>query len=237
MRDILVLTLSLVGLAIWVEVSHAHPRELPLAAGDGALLVRALMAGTVPTAWFTGLAVLLAVVLAASARAHLGGERRRELSSRPDPDARAPGAWLPPQPAASCEMPGHILDALENAEQNLSQIRTWLEDADPPARQAGPPASAPPPEKPEAAPSANEVFLQRVHAVIARRLGDESFSVHGLAREVGVDRSHLYRRLSTLIDQSPSGLIRTRRLEHAAQPDALICLVDVDGVIRGRIRR
>jgi len=41
--------------------------------------------------------------------------------------------------------------------------------------------------------------------------------VDDLAEAVGISRAHLYRRLQELLDESPSSLIRSIRLERAAQ--------------------
>ena len=66
-------------------------------------------------------------------------------------------------------------------------------------------------------PSTDAAFLEHVRLVIEARLGSEDFSVEALADEVGLSRVHLYRRLRALIDRSPSELIRSIRLERAAQ--------------------
>lgn len=64
---------------------------------------------------------------------------------------------------------------------------------------------------------ADEQFLERVRAAIEESLGDETFSVQRLADEVCQSRGHLHRRLTALLDESPSALIRRMRLERAAQ--------------------
>lgn len=65
--------------------------------------------------------------------------------------------------------------------------------------------------------SADTAYLERVRSVIEEHLGDEEFGVAQLAREVGQDRSHLYRRVRTLLDETPTDLIRRLRLERASQ--------------------
>ena len=65
--------------------------------------------------------------------------------------------------------------------------------------------------------SADEAFLEQVHTCIEAHIGDESFSVEMLASEVGMDRSSLYRRMQSLLGQSPNDVIWTLRLERAAQ--------------------
>lgn len=64
---------------------------------------------------------------------------------------------------------------------------------------------------------AYERFLDQVRAAIENNLSDETFSVERLAREVAQSRGHLHRRLRSLLDESPSELIRRMRLERAAQ--------------------
>ncbi|MGH7564489.1 MAG: two-component regulator propeller domain-containing protein [Gemmatimonadota bacterium] len=65
--------------------------------------------------------------------------------------------------------------------------------------------------------AADERFLDRVRAAIEENMGDETFSVERLAREVAQSRGNLHRRLRALLDESPSELIRRMRLERAAQ--------------------
>jgi signal transduction histidine kinase/ligand-binding sensor domain-containing protein/DNA-binding response OmpR family regulator len=64
---------------------------------------------------------------------------------------------------------------------------------------------------------ADRAFLERVQALIEERLDDPDLSVEALAVELGCDRSHLLRRLRALVDETPSGLIRSLRLQRAAQ--------------------
>lgn len=64
--------------------------------------------------------------------------------------------------------------------------------------------------------SADAAFLDQVRAAIEERLGDEDFDADALARAVGAGRTTLYRRLKNLLGQSPMGLIRRIRLEHAS---------------------
>jgi signal transduction histidine kinase/ligand-binding sensor domain-containing protein/DNA-binding response OmpR family regulator len=63
---------------------------------------------------------------------------------------------------------------------------------------------------------ADEQFLDRVRAAIEANLGEESFNVELLAREVAHSRGHLHRRLRHLLGGTPSDLIRRMRLERAA---------------------
>lgn len=65
--------------------------------------------------------------------------------------------------------------------------------------------------------SVDRTFLELVRATIEAHLADEDFTVDQLAGAVGISRVHLYRRLQQTLGESPSALIRTFRLERAAQ--------------------
>jgi len=60
-------------------------------------------------------------------------------------------------------------------------------------------------------------FLEDVQSAIEAHMGDEAFTVTDLAEAVGLSRTHLYRRLQEVMDTSPSALIRSMRLQRAAQ--------------------
>ena len=64
--------------------------------------------------------------------------------------------------------------------------------------------------------SVDLALIERVRGVIEARLTDASFGVSELAAAVAVDRSHLSRRLSDVLQESPTDLIRRLRLERAA---------------------
>ncbi len=66
-------------------------------------------------------------------------------------------------------------------------------------------------------PAADEAFLARVQRIIEERLGDSELSVEMLADAVGCDRSYLLRKLRALTGETPSGLIRSLRLQRAEQ--------------------
>ena len=66
-------------------------------------------------------------------------------------------------------------------------------------------------------PPADEAFLERVQRIIEERLGDSELSVEALADAVGCDRSYLLRKLRALAGETPSGLIRSLRLQRAEQ--------------------
>ena len=68
-----------------------------------------------------------------------------------------------------------------------------------------------------AIPSAEAAFLERVREVVEAHMADSNFGVDWLAAEVGVSTRKLQRTLKASLNLSPSGYIRTMRLERAAQ--------------------
>jgi signal transduction histidine kinase/ligand-binding sensor domain-containing protein/CheY-like chemotaxis protein/AraC-like DNA-binding protein len=63
---------------------------------------------------------------------------------------------------------------------------------------------------------ADEAFVAKIDAAIARHLADPDFGVAELARAVAQERTYLFRRTRQLFGMSPSELIRRARLERAA---------------------
>ncbi len=63
----------------------------------------------------------------------------------------------------------------------------------------------------------DSTFLQRVSASIERHLGDERFTVESLARELGISRVHLHRRLTSLTGSSARKTITTMRLRRGRE--------------------
>jgi signal transduction histidine kinase/DNA-binding response OmpR family regulator len=63
----------------------------------------------------------------------------------------------------------------------------------------------------------DEAFLQKVLGVVQANLADPDFDVVRLGREVGLSRSQLHRKLRALTNQSPTLLIRSIRLQRAAE--------------------
>jgi signal transduction histidine kinase/DNA-binding response OmpR family regulator len=63
----------------------------------------------------------------------------------------------------------------------------------------------------------DEAFLTRVLAVVERHLSDPEFDVERLGREVGLSRSQLHRKIRALTNQPPTLLIRSIRLQRAAE--------------------
>lgn len=65
--------------------------------------------------------------------------------------------------------------------------------------------------------SVDEQFLQRVLSVIESHLSEPDFSTQTLAKEVGLSRSQLHRKLQGLTGLSTREFVRTLRLKRAAQ--------------------
>jgi AraC-like DNA-binding protein len=65
--------------------------------------------------------------------------------------------------------------------------------------------------------SADEKFLLKVKETILSRLSDEQLSVESLAEEIALSRSQLLRKVTALTGVSVNELIRTFRLQKAAQ--------------------
>ena len=66
-------------------------------------------------------------------------------------------------------------------------------------------------------PAEEEVFLNKMLAIVEAHLGDPTFSVDQLASEVGLSRRQLTRKLPTITGEAPSVMIRRLRLERAVQ--------------------
>ncbi len=64
--------------------------------------------------------------------------------------------------------------------------------------------------------SADQAFLEKVVTIIDARISDETFSVEVLAEEAAFSVTHLNRKLRALIDQSAGQLIRSMRMQRAA---------------------
>ncbi|MFU8843718.1 MAG: response regulator [Bacteroidales bacterium] len=64
--------------------------------------------------------------------------------------------------------------------------------------------------------SADLVFLEKVIRAIESNFGDENFSVETIAETVNMSVTQLNRKLNALIDQPPGQMIRTFRLQRAA---------------------
>ena len=71
-------------------------------------------------------------------------------------------------------------------------------------------------KEPDPAVTLDEAFRIRVRTVAEAGVSDPDFNVEALAQELGMDRSHLYRRVRAVTGESPSKMIRHIRLERAA---------------------
>lgn len=67
-----------------------------------------------------------------------------------------------------------------------------------------------------AVPSSDEKLMNRIMTVLNREMSNPELSVEYLAREVGLSRVHLHRRLKAITNQSPRDFIRNTRLRAAA---------------------
>ena len=65
--------------------------------------------------------------------------------------------------------------------------------------------------------SEEAVFLKNIRSVIEAELGNSNFTVEALADAVGLGKRQLFRKVKSLTSLSPGGLIRTMRLQRAAQ--------------------
>lgn len=71
--------------------------------------------------------------------------------------------------------------------------------------------------RPVAVETAADRFLERLRDCIEAHLSDETFDVRALAGAMGESRSSLYRHTMELCGQSPSDVLRSMRVERAAQ--------------------
>jgi signal transduction histidine kinase/ligand-binding sensor domain-containing protein/DNA-binding response OmpR family regulator len=65
-------------------------------------------------------------------------------------------------------------------------------------------------------PTINQQFLDKAKNIVNQNMDESDFSVEDFAKEIGMSRVQLHRKLRALIDQSSSEFIRSQRLEHAA---------------------
>ena len=63
----------------------------------------------------------------------------------------------------------------------------------------------------------DQAFVDRMFATIAAQMAEPEFGVAELARQLFLDRSHLFRRTRELVGEPPSDLIRRLRMQRAAQ--------------------
>jgi signal transduction histidine kinase/AraC-like DNA-binding protein len=68
-----------------------------------------------------------------------------------------------------------------------------------------------------AVPSADAAFLERVQAYVEAHMGERGFDLEAVAEAVGLSARQLRRRVRDITGLSPSGFVRTLRLQRAAQ--------------------
>lgn len=64
---------------------------------------------------------------------------------------------------------------------------------------------------------AEDVFLQKLHEVIAAYMGDADFGLPQLCKKMGVSRAQVYRKIKDLTGQSPAVYIRNMKLQKAKE--------------------
>lgn len=64
---------------------------------------------------------------------------------------------------------------------------------------------------------ADEAFLRKVLQFVEQNLDNSEYSVEVLSRDMGMDRTGLYRRLISVVGKTPTNFIRSIRLKRAAQ--------------------
>jgi YesN/AraC family two-component response regulator len=63
--------------------------------------------------------------------------------------------------------------------------------------------------------SMDNAFLKKVMAVVEQHMGDETFAVEDLGREIGMSRMQLHRKLTALTNLSAGEFVRYMRLQRA----------------------
>lgn len=61
------------------------------------------------------------------------------------------------------------------------------------------------------------VFVSKVTAFVEQNISNSKYSVELLSKDMCMDRTGLYKKLSALLDKSPTIFIRDIRLDHAAK--------------------
>jgi DNA-binding response OmpR family regulator len=65
--------------------------------------------------------------------------------------------------------------------------------------------------------SVDALFLQKVMSIVEKNMANSEFDVDAFSKEVGMSRTQLNRKLSVIVNQSPSEFIRIFRLKRAAR--------------------
>ena len=69
--------------------------------------------------------------------------------------------------------------------------------------------------------SQDQQFFKKIIKTVEDNIGDPEFKVERMAKEIGMSRTNLYRRLKAITGFPPSGLLRNIRLQKAAE--LLLC--------------
>lgn len=108
------------------------------------------------------------------------------------------------------------IDGLIASHQRLrGRLAETLAKAERPG-EARPATDQPVAIQPTRAAQAETEIVTRVRQAIEARLGDENLTVEDVAAALGMSRSTLHRRLRDAADQTPTALLRSIRLTHAA---------------------
>ncbi|MCD4732276.1 MAG: response regulator, partial [Bacteroidales bacterium] len=65
--------------------------------------------------------------------------------------------------------------------------------------------------------STDQKFMSKVVDIVTTHLDDEGFTIETFRKEIAMSKTQLYKKLKSLVGQSPSSFIRTIRLNHAAE--------------------
>lgn len=66
-------------------------------------------------------------------------------------------------------------------------------------------------------PSMDQVFIEKLRNILTDKMEDSSFGTENLAKEMGLSRTQLHRKLKDIINQSPGEFIRSIRMQKAHQ--------------------
>lgn len=64
--------------------------------------------------------------------------------------------------------------------------------------------------------SSNDILLQKIISIIKQHLADADFTMAGMASELNISRSHLFRKVSAVTGYTPNDLLRIMRMRRAA---------------------
>ncbi len=96
----------------------------------------------------------------------------------------------------------------------LTRIRSLIEQCD--RYEAEKVATGPPVEECRDQSATDAEFINRAVALVEQNLNTPGYSVEQLSRDLCMERTGLYRKLTAMLDRSPSLFIRDIRLRHAA---------------------